>query len=134
MRSCARTTSPALGRPSSANLSCSVRSSGAFASASVIAFANSSSVDVRRVLWNRKKNTNTNKLIKKWERVSVGMDLMVVLLVLLLFLLEFRQTSATFFEHRKKKQRVCVSVEIFFFSYISHGRKTKWDLKFTCCK
>lgn len=46
IRSCARTTSPAFGRPSSAILSCSVKSSGALASASAIAFANSSSVDV----------------------------------------------------------------------------------------
>jgi hypothetical protein len=42
---CALTTSPFLGRPSSAILSCSVRSSGAFDSASIIRLANSSSSD-----------------------------------------------------------------------------------------
>lgn len=41
--SCARVMSPAFGRPRRAILSCSVKSSGAFASASVIAFASSSS-------------------------------------------------------------------------------------------
>lgn len=43
IRSCARMISPIFGRPSNAILSLSVKSSGAFASASVIAFANSSS-------------------------------------------------------------------------------------------
>lgn len=44
MRSCARVMSPIFGRPSNAILSFSVKSSGALASASVIAFANSSSL------------------------------------------------------------------------------------------
>lgn len=43
IRSCARVMSPIFGRPSNAILSFSVKSSGALASASVIAFANSSS-------------------------------------------------------------------------------------------
>lgn len=42
IRNCARTISPDFGRPNNAILSCSVKSSGALASASVTAFANSS--------------------------------------------------------------------------------------------
>lgn len=103
MRNCARTTSPAFGRPSNAILSCSVRSSGAFDSATVIACANSSSASVVVVvishccLFNRKREAyKANKLIyleKKKKKVlatgELGPGERIGLFLMFIFVLSF---------------------------------------------